>query len=132
MRTSLEGGLPANAPGIGSLPRSESRRPNQCTPARAEGSRRALAGFRARRCGYSVLVISQARARAVCAAVLALAACATPPPPPEAAKPPAAVGAVQREIKVGMGQPAVIEALGTPTAISTDTQQREVWTYDKV
>jgi len=42
------------------------------------------------------------------------------------------VGAVQREIKVGMGQPAVIEALGTPTAISTDTQQREVWTYDKV
>ena len=76
-------------------------------------------------------MISLARVAALHSALLALAACASPPLP-EAQKPPAAVGAVQREIKVGMGQPEVIAALGTPDTISNDTQQREVWTYDKV
>ena len=42
------------------------------------------------------------------------------------------MGAVQREIKVGMGQPDVIAALGAPNRVSTDSQHREVWTYDQV
>ena len=42
------------------------------------------------------------------------------------------MGTVQREIKVGLDQAAVIEALGSPNIVSTDAQRREVWTYDKI
>jgi outer membrane protein assembly factor BamE (lipoprotein component of BamABCDE complex) len=57
------------------------------------------------------------------------AACSAPPPPePEKLS----VGTVQREIKAGMDQAAVREALGAPTTVSADSQRREVWTYDGV
>jgi len=42
------------------------------------------------------------------------------------------VGVVQREIKVGMSGSAVVEALGSPNIVSTDSERREVWIYDKV
>lgn len=68
---------------------------------------------------------------ALCAsAILALAACANPAPPPEPQK--LAVGGVQHEIKAGLDQAAVLEALGPATRISTDSQHREVWTYENI
>ena len=77
----------------------------------------------------------RAPAAALCSAILALAACGSPPPL-DAHEPPAAageaMGAVQREIRVGMGQPDEIAALGPPNRVSTDSQHREVWTYDQV
>jgi outer membrane protein assembly factor BamE (lipoprotein component of BamABCDE complex) len=73
-----------------------------------------------------------ARAAALCAlSALALAACSSPPPPPPEGEK-VTVGTVQREIKVGMDQAAVIQALGSPNIVSTDAQRREVWTYDKI
>lgn len=68
---------------------------------------------------------------ALCAsAILALAACASPPPPPERQE--LAVDAVQREIKVGQDQASVLEALGPANRVSTDSQRREVWTYENI
>ena|SRR2546427_11928096 len=73
---------------------------------------------------------SWARAAVPCAiAIAALAACASPPPPGSEK---VTVGTVQREIKVGMDQPSVLEALGSPNIVSTDSHRREVWTYDKI
>ena len=42
------------------------------------------------------------------------------------------VANVQREIKVGMAGADVIAVLGSPNMISTDSERREVWVYDKV
>ncbi|WP_296244266.1 MULTISPECIES: hypothetical protein [unclassified Psychrobacter] len=42
------------------------------------------------------------------------------------------VGAVQKQIKVGMSGADVLQALGSPNMVSTDDQRREVWVYDKV
>lgn len=42
------------------------------------------------------------------------------------------VGTVQREIKVGMSGAEVIKVLGSPNIVTTDTERREVWVYDKV
>ena len=68
---------------------------------------------------------------ALCAAaILALTACATPSPPPEPQK--LAVDAVQHEIKAGLDQAAVLEALGPATRISADSQHGEVWTYENI
>lgn len=39
---------------------------------------------------------------------------------------------VQREIKVGMSGADVIAALGSPNMVTTDSQRRETWVYDKV
>jgi hypothetical protein len=61
--------------------------------------------------------------------ILALAACASPPPIPEST--PLVVG-TQREIKAGMQQASVLEALGPPHRVSADSQRREVWTYDQI
>lgn len=41
------------------------------------------------------------------------------------------LGAVQREISIGMPSSEVIEALGSPNIVSTDGEGREVWIYDK-
>jgi outer membrane protein assembly factor BamE (lipoprotein component of BamABCDE complex) len=41
------------------------------------------------------------------------------------------VGKVQREIRVGMSSADVIQALGSPSIVSTDDQRRESWIYDK-
>ena len=42
------------------------------------------------------------------------------------------VGTVQKEIKIGMSGADVVQALGSPNMVSTDSQRREVWVYDKV
>ena len=42
------------------------------------------------------------------------------------------VGKVQRSVKVGMSNAEVIETLGSPNIVSTDSESREVWVYDKV
>jgi outer membrane protein assembly factor BamE (lipoprotein component of BamABCDE complex) len=42
------------------------------------------------------------------------------------------VGAVQREIRVGMSSAEVAEALGSPNIVTTDENRREVWVYDKI
>lgn len=42
------------------------------------------------------------------------------------------VGTVQKEIKKGMSEAEVAQALGSPNIVSTDEQGREVWIYDKI
>lgn len=42
------------------------------------------------------------------------------------------VGTVQREIKVGMSGADVVAALGSPNMVTSDSQRRETWVYDKV
>ena len=41
------------------------------------------------------------------------------------------VGTVQKEIRVGMSGVEVIEQLGSPNIVQTDSEGREVWIYDK-
>ena len=40
--------------------------------------------------------------------------------------------AVQHEIKVGLDQASVLQALGPANRVSTDSQRREVWTYENI
>ncbi len=42
------------------------------------------------------------------------------------------VGAVQREIRVGMSGAQVAEVLGSPNIVTTDENGREVWVYDRI
>ena len=42
------------------------------------------------------------------------------------------IGKVQREIRVGMSNAEVIEVLGSPNMVTTDSQRRENWVYDKI
>jgi len=42
------------------------------------------------------------------------------------------VGVVQKEIRVGMSQTDVAEALGSPNIVSRDSAGRESWIYDKI
>jgi outer membrane protein assembly factor BamE (lipoprotein component of BamABCDE complex) len=42
------------------------------------------------------------------------------------------VGAVQREIRVGMPNADVVGVLGAPNMVTTDEQRREVWVYDRI
>ena len=42
------------------------------------------------------------------------------------------VGTVQRSIKEGMSGAEVIEVLGSPNIVSTDSERNEVWVYDKM
>lgn len=42
------------------------------------------------------------------------------------------VAKAQKEIKIGMPSSAVIEALGSPNMVTTDTERRETWVYDRV
>lgn len=41
-------------------------------------------------------------------------------------------GVVQREVRVGMGADEVVEVLGAPNLVTTDSQRRETWVYDKI
>src|SRR4029450_5853983 len=67
------------------------------------------------------------------AVALGPAACSNPPSPaPPQPEKPAALGAAQHELKAGMDQAAVREALGAPKNVSRDSQHREVWTYDQI
>jgi len=42
------------------------------------------------------------------------------------------VGLVQKEIKVGMSQTEVAEALGSPNIVTRDKDGKESWIYDKI
>ena len=42
------------------------------------------------------------------------------------------LGAVQREIRVGMSGADVTRALGAPNMVTTDDKRREVWVYDRI
>lgn len=42
------------------------------------------------------------------------------------------VGNVQSEVKVGMSGAEVATILGSPNIVSTDSERREVWIYDKI
>lgn len=42
------------------------------------------------------------------------------------------VAKVQKEIKIGMPTSEVVEVLGSPNIITTDSNRREVWVYDKI
>ena len=42
------------------------------------------------------------------------------------------VGTVQKEIRKGMSAAQVAEVLGSPNIVTTDSEGREVWVYDKI
>jgi len=42
------------------------------------------------------------------------------------------IAKVQREIKIGMSSSDVVEVLGSPNMVTTDSERRETWVYDKV
>ncbi len=42
------------------------------------------------------------------------------------------VGTVQREIRVGMSGADVVGVLGSPNMVTTDSERRETWVYDKI
>jgi outer membrane protein assembly factor BamE (lipoprotein component of BamABCDE complex) len=42
------------------------------------------------------------------------------------------VGTVQKEIRIGMSAASVATALGSPNIVTTDTERRETWIYDKI
>lgn len=42
------------------------------------------------------------------------------------------VATVQKEIRIGMSGAEVVNALGSPNMITTDSQRHETWVYDKV
>lgn len=42
------------------------------------------------------------------------------------------IGKVQREIRVGMSSADVVAVLGSPNIVTTDSERRETWVYDKV
>ncbi len=42
------------------------------------------------------------------------------------------LGKVQKEIRIGMTQAEVAEALGSPNIITTDAEGNETWIYDKI
>lgn len=42
------------------------------------------------------------------------------------------VAAVQKDIKIGMSSDEVVSILGAPNLVTTDSQRRESWIYDKV
>lgn len=42
------------------------------------------------------------------------------------------VGTVQKEIKIGMSGAEVATVLGSPNIVTTDSERRETWVYDKI
>ena len=42
------------------------------------------------------------------------------------------VGTVQKEIRLGMSGADVAAVLGSPNIVTTDTERRETWVYDKI
>lgn len=42
------------------------------------------------------------------------------------------IAKVQKNIKIGMTSEQVIEILGSPNIVTTDTERQETWVYDKV
>ena len=52
--------------------------------------------------------------------------------PPTAAEQQLTLGAVQRDIHIGMSGAEVAAALGSPNIVSTDEYRNEVWIYDRI
>jgi len=42
------------------------------------------------------------------------------------------IAKVQKDIKIGMSSSDVVEILGSPNMVTTDSKRRETWVYDKV
>jgi len=61
---------------------------------------------------------------------LVLGACASPPPADDADN--LTLGQIQSQITKGMGAAEVAQALGSPNIVTTDSEGREVWIYDKI
>ena len=61
--------------------------------------------------------------------LLLLAACAVQQGPKEQQL---TVGVVQKQIRAGMSQAEVAEALGSPNIVTRDSDGREAWIYDKI
>lgn len=72
--------------------------------------------------------------RLVVAACLALSicACAAKQESSTANEKEFTLGLVQKNIKVGMSQADVAEALGSPNIVTRDSDERETWIYDKI
>ena len=64
-------------------------------------------------------------------AIGGVSGCAVPQLPSQQAEQ-LTVAKAQREIKIGMTSEQVVEALGSPNMVTTDSQRRETWVYDKV
>jgi outer membrane protein assembly factor BamE (lipoprotein component of BamABCDE complex) len=58
-----------------------------------------------------------------------IAACAPKTPQQEER---ATIAAAQRDIKIGMSSAEVVSILGSPNMVTTDSQRRETWVYDRV
>ena len=56
-------------------------------------------------------------------------ACSQPTPQQEER---ATIAAAQRDIKIGMSSAEVVSILGSPNMVTTDSQRRETWVYDRV
>ena len=69
---------------------------------------------------------------AAVAAILALAGCSAGQYYNPQADEQLTVGAVQKEIRIGMAGGQVAEVLGSPNIVSTDENRNEVWIYDKI
>lgn len=42
------------------------------------------------------------------------------------------LGVVQKDIRTGMSQADVVEALGSPNIVTKDSSNKETWVYDKI
>lgn len=42
------------------------------------------------------------------------------------------VGVVQKEVRIGMSGADIVGILGSPNIVSTDSERREVWVYDRI
>jgi len=60
---------------------------------------------------------------------LALAACASPPPDETNNL---TLGTIQSTLTKGMDAASVAQAMGSPNIVTTDSEGREVWIYDKI
>jgi outer membrane protein assembly factor BamE (lipoprotein component of BamABCDE complex) len=65
--------------------------------------------------------------------VLAIAAaCVQPEQGAQRGQDQMTIAKVQREIKIGMSSSEVVEVLGSPNMVTTDSERRETWVYDRV
>lgn len=62
---------------------------------------------------------------------LAAQSCASKNQPDTAAEHEMTLGLVQKEIRTGMSQADVAEALGSPNIVTKDSSGKETWIYDK-
>jgi len=58
-----------------------------------------------------------------------ISACSQPTPERQERE---SIAAVQRDVKIGMSSSEVVSILGSPNMVTTDSQRRETWVYDRV